>query len=64
MKTDVLVIDSPLLGFVMLIGMDIIRMLGGVRINQSGDAIFSRTELCACAVIRIEELDFSTEFDE
>ena len=39
-------------------------MLGGVHIDQSGDAIFSRREPCACAAIRIEEPDFSTEFNE
>ena len=33
-KSDVLVVDSPLLGIDMLIGMDIISMLGGVCINQ------------------------------
>ncbi len=32
-KADVLVVDSSLLGFGMLIGMDIIKMLGEVRIN-------------------------------
>ena len=63
-KADVLVMDSLLLGFDMLIGMDIIRMLGGIYIDQSGDAIFSRTEPCASATIRIEELDFSAEFNE
>ena len=64
MKADVLIMDSPLLGFNMLIRMDIIRMLGGVHINQSGNANFSRTKPCACTVIRIEEPDFSTKFDK
>ena len=59
-NADVLVVDSWLLGFDML--MDIIRVLGGVRIDQSSDAIFSRTEPCAWAAIRIEEPDFSAEF--
>lgn len=63
-KVDVVVVDSPLLGFDMLIGMDAIKMLGGVRIDQFGGAIFSWTQLCACAAIRIEEPDFSAEFDE
>ena len=63
-KADGLVVNSSLLGFDMLLGMDIIRMLGGVRIDQSGDAIFSRTEPHACAAIRIEEPDFSAEFNE
>ena len=64
MKADVLVVDSSLLGFGMLIGMDIIKMLGGVNINQSSDAIFSRTELCVCTTIRIKETDFRAEFNE
>ena len=64
MKADVLVIDSPLLGFDMLLEMDIIRMLGGVRINHSGDITFSRTEPCICIMIRIEEPDFSAKFDK
>ena len=63
-KADVLVVNSSLLGFGMLIGMDIIRMLGEVHINQSGDANFSRTEPHACTTIRIEEQDFSTKFNE
>ena len=53
-KADVLVINNSLLGFDMPLGMDIIRMLGGVRIDQSGNVIFSRTGLHACAAIRIE----------
>ena len=63
-KAVVLVVDSSLLSFDIVIDMDIIRMLGGVCIDQSGDAIFSRIEPCACAVIRIEEPDFSAEFNE
>ena len=43
-KADVLVVNSSLLGFDMLIGMDIIRMLGGVHTDQSDDAIFSKIE--------------------
>ena len=63
-KADVLVVDSSLLGFDMLIGMDIIKIFDRVCINHSGDAIFSRTEPCACVAIRIVEPDFSTEFNE
>ena len=63
-KADVLVIDSLLSGFDMLVRMGIIRMLGRVHINQSGNATFSRMKLCACATIRIEEVDFSAKFDE
>ena len=63
-KADVKVVNSSLLGFDMLLGMDIIRMLGGVRIDQSGNVIFSRTGSHACAAVRIEEPDFSAEFNE
>ena len=63
-KADVLVMDSLLLDFSMLIRMDIITMLSGVRISQSNNATFSKMELYANAAIRIEKLDFSVEFDE
>ena len=63
-KADMLVVNSLLLGFDMVIGMDIIRMFGGVHIDQSSDAIFSKTEPYVCAVIRTEEPDFSAEFNE
>lgn len=63
-KADNLVMDSLLIGFNMLIWMDSIKILGGVSINQSGEAIFSRTDPCVCIAMRIEEPDFSAEFDE
>ena len=63
-KADVLVVNSSLLGFDMLLGKDIIRMLGGVHTDQSSNVIFSWTGPHACAAIRIEELDFSAEFNE
>ena len=63
-KADVLVENSSLLGFDMLLGMVIIRRLSGVRIDQSGNVIFSRTGSHGCAAIRIEEPDFSAEFNE
>ena len=57
MKADVLVVDR-------MDGMDIIRMLGRVRINQTGDATCSKTEPCAYAATIIEEPEFNAEFDE
>ena len=63
-KADVLVVNNSLSGFDMQFSMDIIRMLGGVRIDQSSNVIFSRTGPHACAAIRIEEPDFSAEFNE
>ena len=64
MKANVLVVDSSLLSFNMVISMDIIKMLGRVHINQSSDAIFPRMELCACTAIRIEEPEISAKFNE
>ena len=58
MKANVLVVDSLLLSFNKQIGMDIIRILSGVRINQSG------VELYAFVAIRIEEPNFIAEFDK
>lgn len=42
--------------------MDILKMLGGVRINKPGKAIFSRMNPYICTVIKIEKPDFSTIF--
>ena len=63
-KADALVMDNQLLAFDMLLGMEIIKILCGVGINQSGEAIFNRTDPPACATISIKEPDFSTEFNE
>lgn len=63
-KADVLVMDSQPLGFDQLIGMDVIKMLGGISINKSGETIFSRMNSYICAAIKMEELDFSAEFDD
>ena len=62
MEADVLVVDSQLLGFDLLIGIDTIKMLGEVNISKFGEAIFSKTYSYICITIKIE-LDFSTEFD-
>ena len=63
-RADVLVVDRWLLSFDMLLGMDIIKILGRVSINQSGEAIFNRTDPSAYTAIRIKEPDFSAEFNE
>ena len=63
-RADVLVMDSQLLSSDMLLGMDVIKILGGVSIDQSGEAIFNRTDPPACIVISIEESDFNAEFNK
>ena len=47
----------------MLLEMDIIKIQGVVTINQSSEAIFNSPDPPACVAIKIEELDFSTEFN-
>ena len=64
MESDDLITDSQPLGVDLFIGMDIMKMLGGVNINKFGKGILSRMNLCACTAIKIEELHFSAEFDE
>ena len=64
LKTDVLIVDSQLLGFDLLLGIDIIKALGGVRIDGRGEAHFSEAGAPLCAAIKLEEPDFSAEFDQ
>lgn len=47
-KADVLIVDSQLLRFDLIVGMYIIKMLGGVRINKFGKDIFSRMRPKTC----------------
>lgn len=62
MKADVLVVDSQLLSFNLFIGMDVIKMLGGVSINKFSENI-SKMNPFICTAIKLEEPDFSTDFD-
>lgn len=55
MKADVLVVDSHPLSFDLPTGMDVIKMLDGVSINKSYEAIFSRTNIYVYTVIKIAE---------
>ena len=41
LKTNVLVVNSKPLGFDLLLGMDIIKKLGGVHIDEGGKAHFA-----------------------
>lgn len=47
-KADVLIVDSQLLRFDLIVGVYIIKMLGGVRINKFGKDIFSRMRPKTC----------------
>lgn len=57
MKVEVLVIESKLFGFDLLLGMDVIKKLGRVCINELGEVRFSNPPICAA--ININEPDFS-----
>ena len=63
LKTDVLVVSSKPLGFDLLLGMDVIKKLGGVHIDEEGRAHFAEVDLALGATIALEQPDFRAEFD-
>lgn len=63
-KFDALVVDSKLLDFDFLLGIDLIKTLGRVHINGQGHAHFSENGPTAYATMKLEEPDFLTEFDK
>lgn len=63
-KADVLVRDSQQLGSDLLIGMNLIKMHGGVSISKSGEAIFSTMNTFICDAIKMKESGFSAIFDD
>ena len=56
-----LVVDKQLLGFDLLLGIDAIKLLGGVYLTESGKARFGG--LNRCAAISINEPDYSVTYD-
>ena len=58
---EALVVDKQLLGFDLLLGIDVIKELGSVNLTESGKACFGG--LNRCAAISINELDFSMTYD-
>ena len=64
LKTNVLVINSKPLVFDLLLGMDVIKKLGGVHINEGGKAHFAEAAHTLGATIELEQPDFHTEFDQ
>ena len=59
LKTNVPVVNSKPLGFNLLLGMDVIKKLGGVHIDKRGKAHFALG-----ATIELEQPDFRAEFDQ
>ena len=58
---EALVVDKQLLGFDLLLEIDVIKELGGVYLTESGKADFGG--LNRFAAISIDELDFSVTYD-
>ena len=58
---EVLVVDKQPLGFDLLLGIDAIKLLGGIYLTESGEARFGG--LNRCATISIDEPDFSVTYD-
>ena len=60
-NVEALVALKKPLSFDLLLGYDAIRALGGVHITQAGAVQFQKTPVCAA--LRIDQPDFSVEFD-
>ena len=58
LKTNVLVVNSKPLGFNLLLGMDVIKKLGGVHIDEGGKAHFAEAAHTLGATIELEQSDF------
>ena len=54
LKTNVLVVNSKPLGFDLLLGMDVIKKLGGVHIDKGGKAHFTEAAHALGAIIELE----------
>ena len=64
LKTNVLVVNSKPLGFDLLLGMDVIKKLGGVHIDEGGNAHFAEAAHTLGATIELEQPDFRAEYDQ
>ena len=62
---DMLAMDGDLLGFDLLLGLDIIHLLGGVHINEHGEANFPNKVFSVgpADAVKIERPDFDVIFD-
>ena len=63
-KTNVLVVNSKPLIFDLLLGMDVIKKLGDVHIDEEGKAHFAEAAHTLGATIELEQPDFCAEFDQ
>ena len=61
---NVLVVNSKPLGFDLFLGMDIIKKLGGVHIDEGGKSHFAEAAYTLGATIELEQLDFQAEFNQ
>ena len=64
LKINVQVVNSKPLGFDLLLGMDIIKKLGSVHIDERGKAHFAEVAHTLGATIELEQPDFRAEFDQ
>ena len=59
-----LVVNSKPLGFDLLLGMDIIKKLGNMHIDEGGKKHFAEAALALGATIELEQPDFCAEFNQ
>ena len=62
---DMLAMDGDLLGFDLLLGLDVFRLLGGVHINEHSEANFPNEvfSVGTADAVKIEQPDFDVVFD-
>lgn len=60
---EVLVVHEKPLNFDLLLGYDAIKALGGVLFTQTGTVKFQK-EALMCAALKIDQPDFSAEFNQ
>ena len=64
LKTNMLVVNSKPLGFNLLLGMDVIKKLSGVHIDEGGNTHFAEAAHTLGSTIELEQPDFRAEFDQ
>ena len=64
LKTNILVVNSKPLGFDLLLGMDVIKKLGGVHFDKRGKAHFTEAAHTLGATTELEQPDFHAKFDQ
>ena len=64
LKMNVLVVNSKPLGFNLFLGMDVIKKLGSVHIDEGSKAHFAEAAHTLGATIELEQPDFCTEFNQ